>query len=286
MIFYDGSSDIDWFYDGKMTFEEMKNSSKYHEVTEVPVVLRDNGSGRVYGYERADRYALENGEVLDPQDPESTIQKIFNKQTGAYVDPMDIVGKILMRVTDLTEDESRSMYSFYPEWKAGISYKKDWIIRYNGDLYKVAQDHTSQAQWIPGSAGTESLYTSITVSDDGTMIWKQPTGAHDCYNAGDIVIYKNEKYKSLIDGNVWSPDTYFQGWEKISESSEVPSEPDDPENPSTDMYPDFVHPTGAHDAYNTGDIVKYNGKLYQSTMDGNIYSPDEYPQGWTEYTES
>ena len=44
-------------------------------------------------------------------------------------------------------------------------------------------------------------------------------------------------------------------------------------------------PTGAHDAYNKGDIVNYNGKLYQSTIDGNTWSPDEYPAGWVEYTE-
>lgn len=47
-------------------------------------------------------------------------------------------------------------------------------------------------------------------------------------------------------------------------------------------YPVWSKPTGAHDAYNTGDIVNYNGTLYQSTMDGNTYSPEEYPAGWTE----
>lgn len=45
-------------------------------------------------------------------------------------------------------------------------------------------------------------------------------------------------------------------------------------------YPIWSHPTGAHDAYNTGDIVNYNGVLYESTIDGNTYSPEEYPAGW------
>ena len=48
-------------------------------------------------------------------------------------------------------------------------------------------------------------------------------------------------------------------------------------------YPVWSQPAGAHDAYNTGDIVSYNGTLYQSTMDGNIYSPASYPPGWTVY---
>ena len=45
-------------------------------------------------------------------------------------------------------------------------------------------------------------------------------------------------------------------------------------------YPIWSQPTGAHDAYNTGDIVSYHGTLYQSVIDGNIYSPEIYPTGW------
>lgn len=51
-------------------------------------------------------------------------------------------------------------------------------------------------------------------------------------------------------------------------------------------YPVWSQPTGAHDAYNTGDIVNYNGTLYESLIDGNVYSPDVYPAGWAVYTES
>lgn len=50
-------------------------------------------------------------------------------------------------------------------------------------------------------------------------------------------------------------------------------------------YPVWSQPTGAHDAYNKGDIVDYNGVLYESLIDGNVYSPDAYPAGWAEYTE-
>lgn len=45
-------------------------------------------------------------------------------------------------------------------------------------------------------------------------------------------------------------------------------------------HPVWSQPTGAHDAYNKGDIVNYNGILYESIIDGNVYSPDEYPTGW------
>ena len=50
-------------------------------------------------------------------------------------------------------------------------------------------------------------------------------------------------------------------------------------------YPVWSQPTGAHDAYNKGDIVNYNGTLYVSLIDGNAWSPDAYPAGWQVYTE-
>lgn len=50
-----------------------------------------------------------------------------------------------------------------------------------------------------------------------------------------------------------------------------------------DGYPEWGQPLGSTDAYETGDIVSYNGKLYRSTIDGNVWSPEAYPAGWEEY---
>lgn len=44
--------------------------------------------------------------------------------------------------------------------------------------------------------------------------WVQPTGAHDAYNKGDKILFTDGRvYVSVIDGNVWSPLVYPQGWE-------------------------------------------------------------------------
>lgn len=45
-------------------------------------------------------------------------------------------------------------------------------------------------------------------------------------------------------------------------------------------YPVWSQPTGAHDAYNKGDIVDYNSTLYQSLIDGNVWTPEANPTGW------
>ena len=46
------------------------------------------------------------------------------------------------------------------------------------------------------------------------------------------------------------------------------------------VIPDWVQPTGAHDAYQVGDKVTYNGQVYESLINGNTWSPTAYPAGW------
>lgn len=49
---------------------------------------------------------------------------------------------------------------------------------------------------------------------------------------------------------------------------------------STEEWPEWVQPTGAHDAYNKGDKVSHNEKHWISDIDANVYEPGVY--GWTE----
>lgn len=123
----------------------------------------------------------------------------------------------------LTLDDEKAMEvaTVFPAYKVGKAYKTDEMFTYGvnsvGDpqLYRVVQDHTSQADWTPDV--TASLYTPIGLNEEGYPVWSQPTGGHDAYNIGDIVDYNGTLYKSLIDGNVHSPEAYPQGWEVYSE---------------------------------------------------------------------
>lgn len=42
----------------------------------------------------------------------------------------------------------------------------------------------------------------------------------------------------------------------------------------------FVQPTGASDAYQMGNKVLYEGIIYESLIDNNVWSPSAYPNGW------
>lgn len=54
---------------------------------------------------------------------------------------------------------------------------------------------------------------------------------------------------------------------------------------TTEVVKEFKQPTGAHDAYKKGDKILFNGKIYQSKIDSNTFSPDQYADGWEEVTE-
>lgn len=127
---------------------------------------------------------------------------------------------VQMFAGSLSEEQAMEVSTVYPAWEPDHTYAVDDIFSYGansvGDpqLYKVVQAHTSQDNWKPGS-GTESLYDAFGLDDSGYPVWSQPSGAHDAYNTGDIVNYNGTLYRSLIDGNVWSPDAYPNGWEKV-----------------------------------------------------------------------
>lgn len=121
-----------------------------------------------------------------------------------------------MFAASLTEEQAIEVVAVFDLWQPNKAYDVGDYLSYGvngvGDpqLYKVAQDHTSQADWTPDV--TASLYVAIGLDESGYPVWCQPAGAHDAYSAGDIVSYKGTVYQSLIDGNVYSPEGYAGGW--------------------------------------------------------------------------
>ena len=48
----------------------------------------------------------------------------------------------------------------------------------------------------------------------------------------------------------------------------------------TDEWPEYVQPTGAHDAYGVGDKITWNGKHYICVLANCVWSPSVYPKAW------
>lgn len=111
----------------------------------------------------------------------------------------------------LTDEDALEAVELFPKWAVGIAYEKGIRVRYDGELYRCEQSHTSQADWTPDAV--KALWT--VVAEPGEIpVWKQPTGAQDAYRLNDKVYYPEAGatiYISIIDFNTYAPGVY--GWE-------------------------------------------------------------------------
>lgn len=123
-----------------------------------------------------------------------------------------------------------------------------------------------------------------TLTDDEAM---EIATVYPAYAVG--VFYKADTFITYETNGVGDPQLYRVVKDHTSQADWKPDTEKSLYTPiglTSDGYPVWSKPTGSHDAYNIGDVVDYNGTLFESLIDGNVYSPDEYPAGWEVYTET
>lgn len=113
---------------------------------------------------------------------------------------------------ELTDVAALEAIELFPLWKAGQQYTAGQRLRYDGVLYSVLQDHTSQKDWTPDVA--TSLFAKVLIPDPSTIPeWEQPESVNP-YSAGDKVTHKGKTWVSDVDNNVWEPGVY--GWTEVT----------------------------------------------------------------------
>ena len=140
------------------------------------------------------------------------------------------------------------------------------------DRLQIAEQFRKALQMFAASLDDEKAMEVAAIYD--------PWEIGKPYNVGDFLIYG-------ING-VGDPQLY-----KVAQAHTAQADWNPEATPAlytpigldNSGHPVWAQPTGAHDAYNNGDVVNYNGTLYQSLIDGNVYSPEAYPAGWAVYSE-
>ena len=90
------------------------------------------------------------------------------------------------------------------------------------------------------------------------------------YSVGRYITYNDILYKVLTEHTsqeTWTPDVSPGLFAKVLI------------DPTGETIPDWVQPDSTN-AYMIGDKVKYEGVIYVSLIDNNIWSPVAYPAGW------
>lgn len=125
---------------------------------------------------------------------------------------------------------------------------------------QAALDAILEAAFDSGEVEPEVLVALVKAWTEGEAV-----------KVGELRSYNGTVYKAIqahTTQDDWKPPDTPALWtvyNKTSEGGEID---------------DWVQPAGAHDAYNTGDRVRFEGAIYESLIDGNVWSPADYPAGW------
>lgn len=84
----------------------------------------------------------------------------------------------------------------------------------------------------------------------------------DVFN-NDIALFRVVQEHTVQEG--WNPESTPALWVRVGFDNEIL---------------EWVQPTGAHDAYNIGDKVLFDGEIWESTVDGNVYAPKVVEGQW------
>lgn len=105
--------------------------------------------------------------------------------------------------------------SLFDAWASGTAYNVDDRCEYADKLWKCLQAHTSQDDWTPSAV--PALWVEVAAPGEYREI-KDNMLSTEAFAKGEIGWYgtKDNLYKSLIDANVYTPDTYPAGWEKVT----------------------------------------------------------------------
>ena len=194
-----------------------------------------------------------------------------------YAQPL--YGKIIyIYETDLPFEELSTVFDPKTYWVDVTG--QDCEVGYIATLETKAK--TAMMMSLAGSdlseAKTEYQAVLASASDEVALLMPEVypvwSGSGVQYKIGDRVTYYGILFKVLqahTSQDDWTPIDAPSLFVKVLTSD---NEILDWEQPSAD------------NAYMKGDKVKYNGKVYESLIDNNVWAPDAYPAGWKEVTET
>lgn len=184
---------------------------------------------------------------------------------------------------NVTQQQLNDLAVVYTSYKLNYAYTTGDVFSYENKLYEVLQSHTSQIDWTPPTA--TSLYKVKT--PEGTIAeWVQPLGSTDAYLINDLVTYGGVTWRNDVNYNVWVPGVY--GWTDISTTTTTTTSStttttttaavSTTTTTTVNLYPEWVQPLGAQDAYPLDALVSHNGFHWKSIVAANVWEPGVY--GW------
>lgn len=151
----------------------------------------------------------------------------------------------------------------YPELPESGTLTEGEVYSYQGGMVRIEQDHE---RTIYPPQLTPNLITFYR-KETGDLEWIE----NENVEIGDVRTFEGVTYEAITAHttlSTWVPGQTPTLWKIVQQGEEIPV---------------WVQPTGGHDAYNEGDRVHFptaDDPVYESTINGNVWSPTSHPQGW------
>lgn len=141
-------------------------------------------------------------------------------------------------------------------------YELDDIIGI-ADAYDYVEDNEQFVEYIdPAQSALDEILPTLTDEQAELIPQVFPEWATDkSYAVGDRVRDDGKLYRCVqahTSQEGWEPHSTPALWVRTAPEGEIP---------------DWIQPTGAQDAYNTGDKVKHVSKVWVSLVDANVWEP-------------
>ena len=169
-----------------------------------------------FDFGRQGEYRVEDGVLV--HDPLPPTEEEIEAKRAVETDRQTRIAAVMYvrsQASTIDDEQAASVNLLFEGWASGVVYEKDDVRRYDNRLWRCAQSHTSQDGWEPPNAA--SLWYEIAYGADGILVWRQPTGAHDAPNKGDLRHYPDADgpvYVSKRDGNTSVPGA-DEWWEPV-----------------------------------------------------------------------
>lgn len=165
----------------------------------------------------------------EPDEATKRIREVKEEAENKIKEVEEHIGEIEQEKTEMlqpirtllktADDEIVLENSKYLErYEEDKEYKINDLFVLGGKVFRVIQDHTSQADWNPFE--TPALYQDLSsvIDEEGNEVvsdWKQPTGGHDLYEQGNKVIYEDKTWELVGKDTGHAPGTVAGVWEVV-----------------------------------------------------------------------
>jgi len=218
------------------------------------------------------KYVLvENGQVTKTRLPKTGVLKDGSTVSNYNLLPHEVLiaeGWLpLIDEPPETDEKHRAVRSGYEIYEDRVEaiYSIEEII----PVPVQSEDLLEQAKIKAQQLAVKSLIQAESLSPDEILEVAALFPAYEigkAYSVGDIFTYQRSLYE-VIQAHTsqadWLPDSTPALYKNHTPKGEIE---------------DWRQPLGSHDAYMTGDKVLFNGEVYVSIVDNNVWSPDVY--GW------